>query len=62
MSNLGQFSYAGFKEAMAGNARCIQEIFLRLDGPITQPVAQETVLRVEYASDYPTPTLTERTK
>ena len=37
--------------ALEGNSRCIQEIFLRIDGPITQPVAQETVLRVEYADD-----------
>jgi hypothetical protein len=37
--------------ALEGNARCIAEIFLRLDGPITQPVAQETVLVVEYADD-----------
>lgn len=37
--------------ALKGNARCIAEIFQRLDGPVTRSTSEATVLRIEYADD-----------
>ena len=43
-----EFCKAIVAQAMDGNNRCIQEIFERLDGKVTEHVETDTVLRVEY--------------